>query len=190
MTSAALTFAILDNQTLWDTAERCHLAMVNAAVPHLIVGGVAVCLHGYRRNTVDLDLLVRREDQAVVRKSPSPVGLTWDDALREFRSAAATAVQFLVAGEPAGRDSPVRLPDPAESRAQVEIEKLPVVSLARLIEMKLASDSGDLRRTHKDFADVVELIDVHQLDGRFAARLHKSVRTWFRELLRRVRSGD
>ena len=56
-----------------------------------------------------------------------------------------------------------------------EIEGLSVVSLARLIELKLASGLGNLRRTYRDFADVVELIVVHDLSRSFARHLHKSL---------------
>jgi hypothetical protein len=67
------------------------------------------------------------------------------------------------------------------------IEGLPVLTLARLIETKLACGEGDLRRTHKDFADVVELIAAHNLSTSFARHLHKSLRPTFRELVARVR---
>lgn len=61
-----------------------------------------------------------------------------------------------------------------------------MLTLAQLIEAKLACGLGDLRRTHKDFADVVELIAVNKLDGSFARFLHDSVRGEFRELVRRA----
>lgn len=58
--------------------------------------------------------------------------------------------------------------------------------LLRLIEMKLASGLRSIRRTHRDFADVVELIAIRKLDGSFARLLHKSLRPTFRELVHRV----
>ncbi|SMP80067.1 hypothetical protein SAMN06265222_1433, partial [Neorhodopirellula lusitana] len=64
-----------------------------------------------------------------------------------------------------------------------QIEGLLVVRLTRLIEMKIACGMSNLRRTHKDFADVVELIVVRNLDGSFARFLHKSLRPTFRELV-------
>ena len=73
--------------------------------------------------------------------------------------------------------------------AEAMKEGLPVLSLTRLIESKLACGAGNLRRTHKDFADVVELIDVNQLPASFVRLLHKSVRGSFRELFRRTRTG-
>jgi hypothetical protein len=66
------------------------------------------------------------------------------------------------------------------------IEGLPVLTLAHLIQAKIACGLGDMRRTYKDFADVLELIAVHRLDGSFARLLHKSVRKEFRQLHRRM----
>ncbi|KAA1258024.1 hypothetical protein LF1_05150 [Rubripirellula obstinata] len=71
-----------------------------------------------------------------------------------------------------------------------QIEGLSVVRLSRLIEMKIACGMSNLRRTHKDFADVVELIVVRNLDGSFARFLHKSLRPTFRELVRNATSPD
>jgi hypothetical protein len=189
VSTAARTYAMLENESLWQTAERCDELLRAAGLPYLVAGGVAVCLHGYRRNTVDLDLVIRAEDQPAVRELLEQHGFQWDERVKEFRGASGTPVQFLLSGSRAGRDAQVKLPDPGDAGASATIEDLPVVSLPRLIEMKLACGSGNLRRTHKDFADVVELIAIHQLDGPFAARLHRSVRKPFRELLKHAR-GD
>ena len=59
---------MLENQSLWQATEQCHRLFSTADVPHAIMGGVAVCLHGYQRNTVDLDLLIRKQDAAKVRE--------------------------------------------------------------------------------------------------------------------------
>ena len=72
----------------------------------------------------------------------------------------------------------------------VDIEGLPVITLAKLIEMKIACGSGSLRRTHKDFADVVELIAVNGLGKSFARFVHKSVRSVFRDLVERSRDDS
>ncbi|HEX5471924.1 MAG TPA: hypothetical protein VFW73_08555, partial [Lacipirellulaceae bacterium] len=110
-------------------------------------------------------------------------GISWNEAEHEFRSPSGVAIHFLVAGERAGKDSEVRLPDPAEPIVVSKIEGLNVLSLAALIESKIASGQSNLRRTHKDFADVVELIAKHNLRRQFARHLHKSVREAYRELV-------
>lgn len=112
--------------------------------------------------------------------------LLGDAERKESRTASGIAVPFLLSGERAGKGSEVRLPDPAQADTVRLLEGLPTLSLAKLIESKLACEEGSPRRTHRDFADVVELIVIHQLDGSFARFLHKSLRKTFCELVRRV----
>lgn len=180
---------MLGNETLWDAARASHAALTRAELPHALVGGVAVCLHGYQRNTVDVDLLVRREDAPAARAALEASGWQWIDERSELKSPAGVVLQFLLAGDKAGPDSEVALPDPADSTAVTRLEGLPVLRLARLIETKLACGQGNLRRTHKDFADVVELIAIHNLSRSFARYLHKSLRSAYRELVLHARGG-
>ncbi|MBL8830016.1 MAG: hypothetical protein JNM18_23760 [Planctomycetaceae bacterium] len=190
MVSAQRTYTMLGNETLWSVAVRCHEALKTAALPHAIVGGVAVCLHGYQRNTVDLDLLVRRDETDAVRKALEDAGFVYSSENVEFRSPEGIPVQLLLSADLAGKGLEVRLPDPAEEASIAMIEGLPVVTLARLIESKLACGQGNLRRTHKDFADVVELIAHHNLGQSFARFLHKSLRQTYRELVKSARGGE
>jgi hypothetical protein len=145
-----------------------------------------VCLHGYRRNTVDLDLLIRPEDTAKIRVALEADGFQWSAGAKEFRSASGLAVQLVLAGESEGPGQEATFPSPSDAKHVTSIEGLPVLSLAQLIQAKLACGLGDMRRTHKDFADVVELIAIHHLNGSFARFLHKSVRKEYRQLVRRV----
>jgi len=98
-------------------------------------------------------------------------------------------VHFLLAGDRAGAGSEVVLPDPHAPACVSHIEGLTVLSLARLIETKLACGEGNLRRTHRDFADVVELIARHKLGNAFARSLHKSLRPAFRQLVKAAGTG-
>ena len=187
MNSAQATYQMLENQSLWDAATVCHDALGSAGISHAIVGGVAVCLHGYRRNTVDLDVLIRPGDQTRVRATLDAYGHTWSSEQAEFRAPSGIPIQFLLSGEKAGNDAEVLLPEPNQGGVTVEIEGLAVVSLDRLIEMKLACGLSSPRRTHRDLADVQELIAIHQLGKDFARHLHKSVRPAFRRLVERTR---
>jgi hypothetical protein len=185
-TSARETYAMLGSEPIWQAASVCHEALSEIAAPHVVIGGVAVCLHGYRRNTVDIDLLVRRVDMRAIHKALTGAGFVWDEQGREFRTPAGIPVQFVAAGDRAGKGSEVILPNPADDGVAVLIEGLPVLSLPALIESKLACGEGDGRRMHRDFADVVELIAIRGLDGTFARHLHKAVRATFRRLVRQV----
>lgn len=181
---------MLEQRSLWDTATRVHQLLSAQLIPHALVGGVAVCLHGYRRTTIDINSLVRSGDSQAVRSSLQSAGFEWEPVTKEFRGELEIPVQFLVAGERAGSGSEVQLPDPLEAENVVTIEGLPVITLARLIEAKIACGEGNLRRTHKDFADVVELIAHHQLGGEFARYLHKSVRRTFRQLTKNAQGSE
>jgi hypothetical protein len=178
---------MLGKGTLWDAARRAHEVLSEAGLPHALIGGVAVCLHGYERNTVDVDLLVRRDEAPQARAALESDGWMWNDQRRELLSPAGVVLQFLLAGDKAGRDTIVKLPDPGDAAAVTVLEGLPVVTLARLIESKLACGQGNLRRTHRDFADVVELIATHNLEGSFARHVDKSLRETFRSLVRHAR---
>jgi aminoglycoside-2''-adenylyltransferase len=178
---------MLGNAPLWDAAERVHQVLAQSGIDHAIVGGVAVCLHGYQRNTVDLDLLIRSEDAAAFKAVLEADGFEWQATEKEFLSPSGVPVQCVITGENEGSGQETKFPDPADPKAVTTVEGLPVLSLARLIQAKIACGLGNMRRTHKDFADVVELVAIHQLDGSFARFLHRSVRKEFRELVRRVR---
>ena len=187
MSTAARTYAVLGKESLWDAARHAHELLAEAGLPHAIVGGVAVCLHGYQRNTVNVDLLVGRDEAPRVRAALEAAGWKWNDERTEIQSPSGVVLQFLMAGDKAGIDAVVRFPDPADAEAVTELEGLPVLTLARLIESKLACGQGNLRRTHKDFADVVELIAVHRLSRSFARHLHSTLRDAFCELVLHAR---
>jgi hypothetical protein len=187
MFTAKKVYAMLENESLWEAAAQCHQILAAARIPHAVMGGVAVCLHGYQRNTVDLDLLVRKEDSAAIRENLERENYSWDAKGKEFRSPSGVVIQFLLAGDDAGTSSEVKFPDPADARSTTEIEELPVLRLSKLIESKIACGLGNMRRTHKDFADVIELIVHNRLNSSFARFLHKSLRATYRELVRRSR---
>ena len=59
MNTAQKVYQMLGNESIWDVAARCHNLLSSADIPYSVCGGVAVCLHGYQRNTTDLDLIIR-----------------------------------------------------------------------------------------------------------------------------------
>ena len=190
MLTARQVYSMLGNENLCRTAAECHQILADAEIPHSVCGGVAVCLHGYQRNTIDLNLIIRKDDAQRVRSILEQAGLVWDSQEAEFRSGSGMVVQFLYAGERAGSGSEVYLPDPEGDSNIGILEGLPVLKLSKLIEIKIACGTGNVRRTHKDLADVVELIAIRHLNNSFARFLHKSVRKDFRELVRNARGQN
>lgn len=181
---------MLGNESLWTVALNFERLLSQSGIPYSICGGVAVCLHGYKRNTTDIDVIIQSTDIDWVKELLIAELFVWHPQSSEFRSSSGVPVRFLMGGEQAGKGSEVTIPKPQVELNREHRDGLPVVRLSRLIEMKLASGLGSMRRTHKDFADVVELIAIRNLDSSFARHLHPSVRPAFRDHVQRVNNDD
>ena len=166
------------------TYERLAKCLDELGIPYSIVGGYALILHGVRRFTEDIDLLVSKEGldrlhkkligRGYVRVSPESRNL------RDVETG--VQIEFLVTGEfPGdGKPKPVAFPDPPvveETR-----EGIKVINLKSLIELKLASGMTAKARL-QDLADVQRLIEKHHLSSDFVEQLHPYVREKFLELL-------
>jgi hypothetical protein len=152
-------------------------------IPYAVAGGMALFLHGYRRFTEDVDILVTREGLQRVHQELEGLGylppFAGSKNLRDTETG--VRIEFLVAGDYPGdgQPKPVAFPDPAG--VQTEAEGIRFLNLPTLVELKLASGMTNPARL-KDIADVQELIRLLKLPADFADRLNPFVRDKFREL--------
>ena len=116
--------------------------------------------------------------------------MVWDRTRAEFRSPAGIVVQFLIAIETAGKGSEAPVGSNRRINSTCETCRLIVLRLSQPIEMKIARRIRNLRRMHKDFAYVVELIAARNPDSSFAYFLHPSLRPTFRELVQTANASD
>jgi len=161
----------------------CRVGFDDLGVAHALVGGYAVFLHGLRRFTEDIDLLVTQKGLNAVREellgrgyaTVAGNGMSIRDAESRVR------IDFVVAGAfPGdGKVKPVAFPDP--DTAVEEHEGLRVIDLRTLIELKLASGMTAPGRL-QDLADVQRLISIHNIEESFAGTLAPYVREKFLEL--------
>jgi hypothetical protein len=86
-----------------------------------------------------------------------------------------------------GRPKPVRFPEPRQ--ASVDAGALRVLSLARFIELKLASGMTAPHRL-QDLADVLKLIAASKLPREFSASLDPYVRAKYDELWQAAQAAD
>ncbi len=166
--------------------RRLVKRLQKANIPHPVVGGMAVFVHGYRRTTDHLDILLSRagyEDfrRLFVPKYYSPVagrGRRFQDRANEV------TLDILVTGlfPGSGKPGPIAHPDPEQVREL--IKNVYVIDLVTLITLELAA------RRHQDFADVVNLIAAHDLDEAFGDQLHASLRRDDLECLDEKRRED
>jgi len=167
---------------VFKTLRRIAKRLDEEGIPYAVVGGMALFLHGYRRFTEDVDILVTREGLAKIHEKLEGSGylppFTGSKNLRDTDTG--VRIEFLVTGgyPGDGKPKPVAFPDPA--RVNVQIDGVHCVDLPRLIELKIASSTAPGRR--KDLADVQEVIKAFRIPSEFAEGLDPSVRPTFTEL--------
>jgi len=166
--------------------RRLVKKLEKAKIPYAVVGGMAVNAHGHDRTTKDVDVLLSVEGFAEFRRRFVPKD--YDAVPRRPRRfldrTNHVTIDFLVTGLFPGKGDPgpVAYPDPAE--VSETIENCRVVELVTLIQLKLAASR------YQDFADVVNLIRVHDLDESFRQKLHPSLHRDFIECLEEKRRED
>lgn len=162
-----------------------------AEIPYALIGAMALNEYGYRRTTVDIDVLLRRDGleklralvvgRGYVEKFPGSRGL------RDVEHG--VAIDVVLAGEYPGdgRPKPVRFPDPAE--VAVRGARVALLPVTWLVALKLASGMTAPHRL-RDLADVLELIRVAHLPAELAEELDASVRDKYRELWQAAQAAE
>jgi hypothetical protein len=171
---------------VYKSMRRLAKRLEKAGIPYAVVGGMAVNAHNHRRTTVDVDVLLTPEGLESFRKLFLPKhyiqapgrSRRFVDRTNKITLDVLVSGRFPGSGEP----GPIAFPEPTQVR-QV-IEKIEVIDLKTLIELKLAA------RRHQDFGDVVNLIRANNLNESFSERLHPSVRRDYIECLEEKRRED
>ena len=188
-------WALLEGSLHFEKDSAVHTALQRIAkrldelcIPYALVGGMAMFLHGYRRFTEDVDMLVTRESLQIIHDKLEGLGylppFEGSKNLRDTQNG--VRIEFLIAGgyPGDGLPKPVSFPDP--KTVSTEIDGIQVVELPTLVQLKLASATAPGRR--KDLGDVQELIRMLALPESFADALDPSVRASFSELWRELQS--
>lgn len=167
--------------------EKLARTLDALGIPYAIVGAMALNEFGYQRTTVDVDVLLTAEGLAAFKASG--LGRGYVEKFPGSQNLRDTEydvdVDVLLAGSYPGdgKPKPVVFPDPgavAERGARIAL-----LSLPRLIELKLASGMTAPDRL-KDLADVQELIRINRLPSTLATELDSFVRDKYLELWRGV----
>jgi hypothetical protein len=182
-TAAHATRFFMNDADVHHALARITRLLEEANVPYALVGALALGEYGYRRVTVDIDLLLSADGLATfksknlgrgyVEKFPGSKGM------RDTENG--VTIDVILAGDfPGdGKPKPVCFPDPAE--VAVRGRSLALLPLPRFLELKLASGMSAPHRL-KDLADVVELIRTVPLAVALADELDPYVRDKYREL--------
>lgn len=155
----------------------------DAKIPYAIAGAMALNWYGYRRVTVDVDLLLSSEGLQALKQRVLGRGYVekfpGSKSLRDTENN--VGIDVLIAGQfPGdGKPKPVAFPDPVAVAFQgLKGRYLP---LPKLVELKLASGMSAPHRM-KDLTDVLELVRAAKLPRELGDELDASVRAKYDEL--------
>lgn len=166
------------------TLKRLCQNLEDEGIPYAVIGGMALNLFGYSRETVDVDVLLTREGLQRFRDRLVGRGyvLAFPGASKTFRDAETKVkIEVITEGEYPGdgKPKPVVFPDP--STVRYSRDGYWIVTLEKLIDLKLASGLSAPHRM-KDLVDVQELIGVLNLPLELSDHLNESVRDEYRRL--------
>jgi len=166
------------------TYDRLTNRLEALGVAYGVVGGYALIVHGVRRFTEDIDILVSGEGLDRLHKQLIGLGYVrvapGSRNLRDVETG--VKVEFIVTGEFPGDGKPKPVAFPALEAIVERREGIKVINLKSLIELKLASGMTAKGRL-QDLADVQRLIQENGLNVEFAEELNAYVRDKFVELL-------
>ena len=168
--------------------SRLAADMKARGIDYMVIGAVALMAYGYPRFTEDIDLVLTPEGLDKFHSELIGLGYVpaFHGAKKRVRSAPeGISIEVIMTGEYPGDGRPKPVSFPVPSDASIEIDGVRVVTLEKLIELKLASGMTAPDRL-KDLADVQELIKIRQLDSDFAERLNPYVQEQYLNLWRAV----
>jgi hypothetical protein len=181
--------ALLEGSMHFEKESKVHETLLKVTkrldtlgIPYALVGGMAMFLHGYRRFTEDVDILVTKEGLELIHEKLEGSGylppFEGSKHLRDTNNG--VKIEFLVTGgfPGDGKEKAVSFPDPAT--VFTVIDGIKVINLPTLVQLKLAS--GTLPGRIKDLGDVQELIRMMRLPDSFAEQLDPSVRDSYQKL--------
>jgi hypothetical protein len=136
----------------------------------VIIGGIAVILNGYRRQTADVDLLVARKDAMVLVRALAASGRFRKKKLDRWEHVGTGAGLYLcVEGELTHPGRTERFPSP-DAVQRIPKSIMPAVALVDLMALKAKSGRA------KDWSDFVCLAKEHDLDEALHAGVLASIR--------------
>jgi hypothetical protein len=164
-------------------AEEIARHLEEAGIDYAIAGALSLGVHGFVRATEDVDVIVTREGLEKFKErwlgrgyvNLRPEGKPVRDTTHNVR------IDFLLTGDfPGdGKPKPVAVPEPRA--ASIAARKYRVLTLPKLIELKLASGMTAPHRMN-DLADVMRLVHVARVPRDLVDQLDPYVRDKFLEL--------
>lgn len=174
----------MNQSPIHDTMRRLSAVLAEMNIPFAIAGAMAANAHGHHRTTADVDVLMQPED--LLRFKQLWLGRGWVDKFEGSKGFKDTqnnvVVDVLLSGDYPGDglEKPVAFPVPGDV-VEIREDDLPYLTLAALIELKLASGMTAVHRP-RDLDDAIQLIRVNRLTLDYVKELNPYVHAKFREM--------
>jgi hypothetical protein len=189
--AAEATRFFMDKADVQRALEKIARLLEEDGIPYAVIGAMALNAYGYRRVTVDVDLLLTREGLEAFREKHLGLGYVQkfpgSKGLRDTENG--VPIDVVIAGDYPGdgKPKPVAFPDPAV--AAIRGERVALLPLPCLVELKLASGMTAPHRL-KDLADVIEIVRILGLPADFVDQLDPFVQDKYREIWQAAQSAD
>jgi|SRR6185437_4011337 len=158
---------------VYDSLQRIAKRLDDLGTPYALVGGMAMFLHGYRRFTEDVDILLTRESLQRIHERLDGLGylppFQGSKNLRDTDNG--VRIVFIV----------------SRGFSTIDIDGIKCLELAKLVELKLTSGTAEWRL--KDRADVQEIIRLFALPAEFTDSLDPSVKESYLRLWGQVNAA-
>ncbi len=171
---------------IYETLRRLVDELDENGLDYALIDGLALVAYGYRRFTEDVDILVTPEALRIFRERLLGRGYlpAYSGAARTFcDTRTGVRIEVVTTGREAypGDSKPKPIAFPVSTDARLRREGVWLITLDKLIELKLASGLSAPHRL-KDLADVQELIARLKLPLDLMEKLDASVRDEYRRL--------
>ena len=146
--------------TLQGTLAQVSSDLEERGIDYMVIDTVALMAYGYPRFTEDIDLVLTSDGLEAFHRELIGLGYApaFPGAKKKLRSTRdGVPIEVIVAGEYPGDGKPKPVSFPVPATSSTEIDGVRIVTLEKLIELKLASGMTAPDRL-KDLADVQELI--------------------------------
>jgi len=170
------------SEAVAETLARVTDRLKEEGIDYAVIGGMALVAHGYVRFTNDVDLLTTPEGLNLVHERLVGRGYrpAFQGARKKLRDTqTGIDVEFITTGEFPGDGKPKAVVFPVPRDASIDRDGRRVITLPKLIELKLASGLSAEHRRLRDLADVQDLIIALKLPRDLGEDIDPSVRDEF-----------
>ena len=165
-----------ERSAVHNTLRSLTQTLNDLGIDYAVAGSMAMFLHGYRRFTEDVHILVTREGLTKIHEVLEGRGYVKpfeaSKNLRDTRTG--VKIDFLISGQYPGDGKPGPIAFPIPSQASKDSGGIRFLELIPLIELKLAS--GRAPHRGKDLDDVQALIQALSLPRDLVDRIDPSLR--------------